>query len=194
MYIWRVPVDWAIAVGFGILAVVLVAPTIRFRAGRSLLTRAVADVSVLIVLFASTWAPDVLLRWWLRSLPGLYVDPGDVVTLFPPVFAVLLLSVAAILFPASCAHSDAWRIGYGLAVVAFVVLNLTNRCVPGWCGQFGLPFTWFEFSDAIGSFNGEPQNPFRFGAFAADVAFLVSASTAAAVTYRKRHSVAAEKS
>jgi hypothetical protein len=38
-------------------------------------------------------------------------------------------------------------------------LNILNRCQPGWCGTFGIPFTYRKWSDEIAELNGRVVNP-----------------------------------
>ena len=38
----------------------------------------------------------------------------------------------------------------GLLTIAFVcTINLLNQCVPGWCGTYGYPFVYHNWSDAL---------------------------------------------
>jgi hypothetical protein len=69
-----------------------------------------------------------------------------------------------------------------------VWLNGWNRCQPGWCGRYGLPLTYYEWSDEIPELNGVIQRPrVAVPALVADVAVAVGAATlVAAVGSRRR--------
>jgi hypothetical protein len=72
----------------------------------------------------------------------------------------------------------------------FVGLDAWNRCQPGWCGRFGVPFTYYEWSDEIPTINGVTRWPrVNVPMLVADVAVAVGAATAVASLTSKRKPV-----
>jgi hypothetical protein len=77
------------------------------------------------------------------------------------------------------------RLALPLAVLgAMLYLNVTNFCQPGWCGEFGFPFTYRHWSDEIPEINGVVYGPgFSARGLAADFAIgLLAVLAAPAVT------------
>jgi len=70
---------------------------------------------------------------------------------------------------------------------AFGALNVSNFCQPGWCGRYGFPFTYYEWSDAIMSINGVTPSPFHAEALNANAVILVSGGVALAAWWRHQH-------
>jgi hypothetical protein len=70
-----------------------------------------------------------------------------------------------------------WWLGV-LALAGFVWLNTWNRCQPGWCGRYGVPFTFYQWSDEIPEVNGVTNWPrVRYPALAVDAVVAIGAST-----------------
>ncbi|HKR63377.1 MAG TPA: hypothetical protein VJZ00_06560 [Thermoanaerobaculia bacterium] len=95
------------------------------------------------------------------------------------------LPVPLLLFPVLFGGTPAWiavhRAHRGqrtLAVLAWSgllgALNVANFCNPGWCGRYGLPFSYYTWSDAVIMFNGEMPNPFSARALVADGVIFVA--------------------
>ena len=79
----------------------------------------------------------------------------------------------------------------GAVLAVLLVLNLRNRCQPGWCGDFGFPFVYRHFSDEIPEINGVVYGPwFSANALAADVGVCLAAvlaSVGASLFLGRRH-------
>lgn len=81
---------------------------------------------------------------------GMYIDPSPLLGWLPSLFAALLLTLTSLLFPTREGHRTAtWRAAYAAVAFAFVLVNVTNSCRPGWCGRYGVPFVYYEWSDAV---------------------------------------------
>ena len=122
---------------------------------------------------------------------GHFIDPGPVHVWLPSIAAVLLLVFARILFPrrGDGRATAKYRLVLVALVLAFAFLNLANGCQPGWCGRFGVPFTYEWWSDAIVIENGINLSAgFSQTALALDIAIAVAAVAALAVHYHWRAS------
>jgi hypothetical protein len=58
----------------------------------------------------------------------------------------------------------------GITLLFFLYINTVNRCAPGWCGEYGFPLTYSEWSDAKLILNGVnlSDKPFIPSTFAVD--------------------------
>jgi hypothetical protein len=92
---------------------------------------------------------------------------------------VIVASIAAWLATRTGVRDRTWR-ATALAVCAwsgfFGVLNIVNFCSPGWCGWYGFPFPYYEWSDSVMVINGVWPNPYH------PAAIPLNAFTFAAVT------------
>jgi hypothetical protein len=59
-----------------------------------------------------------------------------------------------------------------VTLLFFLFINTVNQCSPGWCGAYGFPLHYSEWSDAKVIFNGVnlSDKPFIPAAFAEDAA------------------------
>jgi hypothetical protein len=70
---------------------------------------------------------------------------------------------------------------------AFVWLNMWNRCQPGWCGEYGIPFTYYKWSDEIVVLNGVERRPrVLVPALVADISVAVGVATMVAAWASRR--------
>jgi hypothetical protein len=77
------------------------------------------------------------------------------------------------------------RIVFGATLAVFVVINLWNRCTPGWCYEYGWPVTFYDLSDVIIIFNGvaAPRGFFVLP-FLIDLVIALAAAAAASAAAR----------
>jgi len=82
-----------------------------------------------------------------------------------------------------------WWLGV-FTLGAFVWLNTWNRCQPGWCGEYGIPFTYYKWSDEIVVLNGVEHRPHVLvQALVADIAVAVGVATVVAAAASRRRKV-----
>ncbi len=108
-------------------------------------------------------APAVLVLWlaalmkvWYRVW---YIDLPFFMLLGPSAAGVVSAYVAIRRTQAG-GFSRALVVTYAWAGF-FGAINILNRCASGWCGRYGFPFLYYEWSDAVVVFNGVVPEPFR---------------------------------
>jgi len=113
--------------------------------------------------------------------------------LAPSFLAVALLVVSAKVFPAPgwVGAARHWRVGFLLAAMFYVLLNMANWCSPGWCETFGFPMPYYRSSDAHIVINGWSQTPFSAIGLGVDVGLGATVAIAFGKAYAwrigKRH-------
>jgi hypothetical protein len=128
-----------------------------------------------------------LMKVWYRIW---YIDLPLPILLVPVLAAVLVASVAVKLTHPT-RLSRALVVTYAWAGF-FGAVNIFNGCAPGWCGRYGFPFPYYEWSDATLSFNGLITDPFRSQAVVQNaVVFLAVAFPLLLISSRTAHRTAA---
>ena len=109
----------------------------------------------------------------------------------PVVVIPVQLGVAATLFgPIRDSGALGWRLAAHSTSLSFLAINAVNWCTPGYCGWYGFPFTFYQYSDVVIQMNGmPPDSPYSVGALAANLLLLavVLAALAATRVVAKRH-------
>lgn len=105
---------------------------------------------------ATLWF-TALVRTWYRVW---FIDLPILILLSP----VMLATLAAYLAMRTGIQHDAWRsaalVTYACSAL-FGVLNIVNFCSPGWCGRYGFPFAYYEWSDSVMIFDGVWPDPYH---------------------------------
>jgi len=69
-------------------------------------------------------------------------------------------------------------LGAGTVLGIFGWLNIHNWCQPGWCGRFGVPVTFYKYTDQIAEFNGKLLNEPSFSLVALMIDLVVAVAIA----------------
>jgi len=193
MFVGRVPLYAAagLAVAIALIVVLSVAIYLRGRAERTAV-RAIWSAVMIAAVVAAPPMFVMLIEPALaeRAARGLFIHPSPLAAAIPPVFAVVLLIVAHLLFPRRASHARTlkWRAVFIATVIIFTTLNVMNLGHPGWTGWFGFPFPYLLFSDAQISMNGEkPWTGFGATGVAANVSVLAMIATVLSLLYRRRN-------
>jgi hypothetical protein len=149
-YIWLVPKVFGVMAG---AALVLfgagVAGSVAIRRYRSWLSRIVTGTVLVLLAVAAGVAIRATVESVARALDinVKYLDPGPLGYIAPPAFAALALVVGKRVL------KDQWSSGRAFLfyawLVGFTLLNVVNRCTPGWCETIGFPLSWHYWSDEM---------------------------------------------
>ena len=130
--------------------------SIRLFYGRVILAGVVAICFLAGPAVATVWV-TALVKTWYRIW---FIDLPSFVLLSPIVVATLATYFAT----RDRIQHESWRAA-ALATYAcsglFGVLNIVNFCSPGWCGRYGFPFAYYEWSDSVMVFNGVWPDPYH---------------------------------
>lgn len=149
-YIWLVPKVFGVIAGAAlVLFAAGVIGAVAIRRHRSWPSRIVAGTVLVLLVVAAAVAIRATVESVARALDinVNYVDPGPPGYIAPPAFAALALVVGKRVL------NDKWSGGRAYLfyawLVAFTLLNVVNRCAPGWCETIGFPLSWHYWSDEM---------------------------------------------
>jgi len=178
MYVWRVPFPAFVAWGTTVVLLCVVAALLwlRRRAANAI-ARGLLGGGVVIAILASSVVVGVLVE---ARAPRNY-DPSPWLCWSPAIFAVCVGGLSALSFRAARP-----RLVFVAAALVFALANFVNRCQPGWCEEFGFPFTYWDRSDAFIRIDGVPINGHtRPAAAVGNAAILLMAAALLALLSRR---------
>jgi len=159
LYVWRFPtLPLAGLVVSLLLSVLLWAGlTIRERVASAVL-RGTTSAALVLLCMSALPLTAVLYDALTQSAreAGTYIDYSAGLVYFP-----ILLALGALVVTLTPIRGrrpgPLGTTSVLIFIYTFLAANLINRCQPGWCNRYGIPFTWHESGDAIVEWQGETR-------------------------------------
>jgi hypothetical protein len=147
-YIWLVPKVFGVMAGAAlVLFAAAVVGSAAIRRSRTRTAAIVSATTLVLLAVACATAIRATAESVARAL-GInvsYLDPGPLGYLAPLAFAAFAFLVG------KRALKDTWIGARAFLFYAwlftFTLLNVVNRCAPGWCETIGFPLSWHSWSD-----------------------------------------------